>query len=94
MSRNYKFHNAEGIVETYHTKGFVRERGYAQHVQNGTTPSIFSHNVQLYKSLRSANVGRLTSIRAVINATKEQLKNRKMPWHKVPNIRVRRVAYQ
>ncbi|TDK21483.1 hypothetical protein E2F46_14685 [Luteimonas aestuarii] len=59
----------------------------------GKMPSVFKYNTELYKSLRNAGMGRLTSIRGVYSALGEQLRNGKYPWNKVDNINVRRVAH-
>ncbi|WP_286419848.1 RHS repeat-associated core domain-containing protein [Myroides odoratimimus] len=59
----------------------------------GKTPSVFRYNVELYKSLRKAEMGRIVSVKGVYFAVLEQLANGKFPWNKVDNINVKRVTH-
>ncbi|MVX35278.1 RHS repeat-associated core domain-containing protein, partial [Myroides sp. LoEW2-1] len=59
----------------------------------GKIPSVFRYNVELYKSLRKAEMGRRVSVKGVYFAVLEQLTNGKFPWNKVDNINVKRVAH-
>jgi len=59
----------------------------------GKLPSVLRYNAELYKSLRSAKMGVITSLKGTYKAITEQLRNGVMPWHKVPTVSVQRVAY-
>lgn len=63
------------------------------HQRRGTLPSVLSYNVQLYKSLRKANVGRINSLRGVARAIREQRRNNVGLFDRVRNI-PNRTAYR
>lgn len=56
-------------------------------------PTVLRYNIELFKSLRKAGMGVITSLKGVYNAIIEQIKNKKFFWNKVDNINVKRVSH-
>ncbi|EGZ50929.1 RHS repeat domain-containing protein [Neisseria wadsworthii] len=65
---------------------FSLDNFYDKYRNTGKMPTVFRYNIALYKSLRSAGVGRIRSFVGVIRAMKEQFRNKIRPWNKLPNL--------
>ncbi|WCC43732.1 RHS repeat-associated core domain-containing protein (plasmid) [Tenacibaculum finnmarkense] len=77
----------------HHSAHLHMDDYYEGHRNRGTRPTVSGHNIQLYKSLRKAGVGRINSLRGVGRAIREQRRNGLRFRDNVPNM-PRRTAYR